>query len=191
MFKKVVGLTIAVLLVTGMISIGTWAFFSDSQTVTNNVMAAGTLDLKTDNADGMSHTLYATDMQPGETIGPDYIVLKNSGSLDGSSLDMSFSYYENDSSPNPVNMTANQTAAVIEVIELKYGGVSILGNVTDTNSNGYRDIQDLANTDLTGLSGIAASSSKDFEIIIRPRSDASKQFQADGITITMNFTLHQ
>ncbi|MBN2239246.1 MAG: hypothetical protein JW712_05695 [Dehalococcoidales bacterium] len=191
MFKKVFGLTMAVFLVMGMISIGTWAYFSDTETSTGNILAAGTLDLKTNDADGVSQTLSATNMRPGETIGPEYIFLKNSGSVDGSSIDIVFSYVENDSSPNPVNKSANQTAAVIELIELKYGGVSILGNVTDTNINGYRDIQDLVSTNLNGQGGIEASATKQFEIKIRPRSTTNKEFQADGITITMNFTLNQ
>jgi spore coat-associated protein N len=189
--NKIAGLTIATLLVAGMVSIGTWAYFSDVETSSGNLMAAGTLDLKTNDADGVSQTLFATNMKPGETIGPEYIILKNSGSLAGSSLDIVFTYVENDGSANPVNKSADATAAVIELVTLNYDGYSLLANVTDDNINGYRDIQDLKNADLSGLAGIAGSATKEFEIVIKPRSTTSKDFQADGITITMNFTLHQ
>jgi spore coat-associated protein N len=189
--KKITGLIIATLLVAGMVSIGTWAYFSDVETSSGNLMAAGTLDLKTNDADGVSQTLFATNMKPGETIGPEYIILKNSGSLAGSSLDIVFTYVENDGSANPVNKSADATAAVIELVTLNYDGYSLLANVTDDNINGYRDIQDLKNADLSGLAGIAGSATKEFEIVIKPRSTTSKDFQADGITITMNFTLHQ
>ena len=191
MLKKITGLTIAALLVSGMMTIGTWAFFSDFETASNNVMTAGTLDLKTNDADGVSQTLFATNMRPGDTIGPEYIVLKNSGTVAASSSAMAFTYTENDAATNPVNKTADETAAMIEVVTLNYGGSSVLGSVTDTNVNGYRDIQDLKNTTFSGLTGIAAGDTKNFEIVIRPRSSTAKEFQADGITITMNFTLNQ
>lgn len=191
MLKKIAGLTIAALLVSGMMTIGAWAYFSDVETASGNVMMAGTLDLKTNDADGVNQTLFATNMRPGETIGPEYIVLKNSGTIAATSLAMAFVYLENDSGANPVDKTANQTAAMIELITLNYSGSSILGSVIDTNVNGYKDIQDLMDTTFSGLTGIGAGSTQEFEIVIKPRSSTPKEFQADGITITMNFTLNQ
>ena len=61
----------------------------------------------------------------------------------------------------------------------------------DNNTNGYRDIQDLKNTDLSGLSGIDALASKEFEIAIKPRDSAGGDYQADGITVTITFNLNQ
>ena len=116
--KKILGLTVAVLFLLGMASIGTWAYFSDTETSTGNVLAAGTLDLKTDNIDGVSQTLLATSMEPGDTVGPGTIMLKNSGSVRGSTLDLSFTYIDSDSSPKPVDMSANATAAIVEVTTL-------------------------------------------------------------------------
>ena len=191
MVKKIVGLALAALIVSGMFGIGTWAYFVDTETSSTNVLAAGTLDLKTNDADGVSQTLLATNMQPGDTIGPEYIILKNTGNLPGSSLDMEFTYVENDASANPVDRSADDTAAVIELMTLKYNGSSLLASIQDDNTNGYRDIEDLKNTDLSGQSGVDASATKEFEIVIKPRSDTDKQFQADGITITMTFTLNQ
>ena len=75
--KKILGLTVAVLLSIGMVGIGTWAYFSDVETSTGNVLTAGTLDLKTNDVDGVSQTLLATNMEPGDTIGPEIIILKN------------------------------------------------------------------------------------------------------------------
>jgi len=189
--KKIIGLTIALLLLVGMAGIGSWAFFNDVETSTGNVLAAGTLDLKTDDADGISQTLLASNMAPGDTVGPETIVLKNSGSLPGASLDLSFTYVESDSSPNPADMSANATAAVIEVTTLNYGSSSILGSVNDNNSNGYKDVEDLYTSNLTGQSGINSLSTKNFEITVQLRSDVNKNFQADGIDITMTFILNQ
>jgi len=189
--KRILGLTIAFLLLIGMSGIGTWAYFADVETTSANVLAAGTLDLKTDDVDGVSQTLLATNMEPGDIVGPETIILKNTGSIAGSNLDLTFLYIESDSSPNPADMSANDTAAIVELITLNYDGSSLLSSVSDNNTNGYKDVDDLKNTDLSGQSGIAALATKNFEIAVQVRNDVSKNFQADGIVLTMTFTLNQ
>ena len=189
--KKVLGLTIVCMLLTGMTGIGTWAYFIDTETSQSNTFAAGTLDLKTDDSDGVSQTLLATNMAPGDTVGPETIILNNTGSVGASSLDLSFSYIENDNGTNPTDMTANQTAAMLGVTTLNYDGSSILGSVSDSQPNGYIDIEDLYNADLSGQSGIVYSGNKVFEIEVKLRDDTGNDFQEDGITITMTFTLNQ
>lgn len=189
--KRILGLTIAFMLLIGMAGIGTWAYFIDIETSQGNTFAAGTLDLKTDDVDGVSQTLLATNMAPGDTVGPETIILKNTGSVAGSTLDLAFSYVENDGSPNPVNMSADATAAMIEVTTLKYDGNDLLSSVSDGNGNGYPDIEDLKNADLSGQDGIDAGATKDFEIAVQLRASTSSDFQADGITITMTFILNQ
>ena len=190
--KKILGLTIAFMLLIGMTGIGTWAYFSDVETSTGNQMTAGTLDLKTDDVDGVSQTLFATNMAPGDTVGPETISLKNTGSVDGLTLDLAFSYINNDGSPNPAPMTADETAAMLEVTLLKYNTVSLLGSVSDGNSNTWTDIEDLKNADLSGQGRIDASTSKAFQIAVQLRGvETGNAFQADGITVTMTFTLNQ
>ncbi|MFC1987567.1 TasA family protein [Chloroflexota bacterium] len=189
--KKMLGLSIALVLSIGFISVGTWAYFSDTESSADSQLIIGTLDLKTNDADGVTQTLYDTSLMPGGTIGPSTIVLKNAGSITGSALDIAFAYVESDGSPNAVNQTADATAAVMEVVTLNYGGSSILGSVGDLNVNGYKDIQDLKNANLTGQSGLTPSATKNFQIAVQLRSDTSNDFQADGITVTMTFTLNQ
>jgi predicted ribosomally synthesized peptide with SipW-like signal peptide len=189
--KKILGFTIVTVLLIGMTGIGTWAYFSDSEQSTGNTFAAGTLDLKTDGSDGVSQTLLANDMAPGDTIGPETIILNNTGSVEGVTLDLAFSYVESDGGTNPTDMTADQTAAMLEVTKLNYDSSSILGSVSDSQPNGYKDIQDLKNADLSGQSGVGALGNKAFEIEVKLRDDTSGDFQDDGITITMTFTLNQ
>jgi len=189
--KRIIGLTIALLLLIGMAGIGIWAYFSDVEPSGGNVLAAGTLDLKTNDVDGVSQTLLASNLKAGDTIGPETIILKNSGSVAGSALDIAFTYIESDAVSNPVNISADNTAAKIEVTTLKYDGSSLLTSVTDNNTNGYRDVQDLKNADLSGQSGINPSVSKEFEIAVKSRNIIDNDYQADGITITMTFTLNQ
>jgi len=71
------------------------------------------------------------------------VMLKNSGSVDGSTLDIAFSYVESDSDPNLVDKNADDTAAMLEVTALSCEGSSLLNSVDDTNGNGYKDICDL------------------------------------------------
>ena len=189
--KRIVGLAIALILLVGMCGIGTWAYFSDVETSASNELTAGTLDLKTDDVDGVSQTLLAINMAPGDTVGPQTITLKNTGSVEGLTLDLAFSYVESDSGTNPVNMSADATAAVLEITTLNYGGSDILTSVSDINTNSYKDIEDLKNADLTGQTGIDASGTKDFDIAVQFRGDVGHEFQSDGINITMTFILNQ
>jgi len=191
--KKAIGLAIAFMLAVAVIGVGTFAYFADTESSSDNQFTAGTLDLKTDDADGVSRTLYATSMAPGDTEGPSTIVLKNSGSVDGSTLDIAFSYVESDGSPNSVDKTPDDTAGMMEVTTLTYGTHDLLTAVDDGehNGNGYVDIYDLADSDLSGQTGIGISVPKDFIIEVQLRSNTGNDFQADGVTVTMTFTLNQ
>ena len=184
-------LSLALVMVLSMGVSGTLAYVSDTQPSTGNLLTAGTLNLTTDDADGVSQTFYALSMSPGDTAGPTAITLKNTGTTDGATLDIAFSYAESDGSPNTVNKTDDDVAAVMEVVTLSYDGNSLLASISDTNSNGYQDVEELALTSFTGLSGLTASASKEFEIAVRLRSETPNDFQSDGITITMTFTLKQ
>jgi predicted ribosomally synthesized peptide with SipW-like signal peptide len=194
--KKIFGLSLVLILVVGIIGVATFAYFTDNDNSSGNSFVSGTLELKTDNLDGVTQTLYATGMSPGATVGPSNITLKNVGTVNGATLDIVFSYTESDGSPNTINETADQTAAVIQVLTLEYDGHNLLDtsftpHVTDTNGNGYIDIYDLKNANLTGLPGLDAGVSKNFDISVRLKSDIGNDFQGDGITITMTFTLKQ
>ena len=63
--KRIIGLTVAFMLVIGMDSIGTWTCFSDTETSTGDPFTAGFLDFKTYDAYGVGQTLFAANMVPG------------------------------------------------------------------------------------------------------------------------------
>jgi len=84
--KKILGLTIAALLVMGLVGGGTWAYFTDVETSTGNTFAAGTLDLEVDTENPWTSTAIdnsATPMKPGEVFTPVPIACKNVGTLPG------------------------------------------------------------------------------------------------------------
>lgn len=193
MIRKVVGLSLAGIIVLCLAVGGTWAYLHDSETSSNNQVSAGTLAMTTNNAYGVTGTLTATNLKPGRTIGPSIITLKNVGSHTAASLNVAFSYVKSDVVPNTVVMTADQVASVLQVTTLSYdfGNLLPVYALHDVNGNGYVDLQDLANFPLTGLSGLNPSASKDFAIAVQMRSGTSSNYCGDGIDVTMTFVLNQ
>jgi len=185
--KKIIGLSLVLIIAVALSGIGTFAYLTDHAASSGNSFVAGTLDLKTNNADGVTQTLYAIGMSPGATVNSPAITLKNTGTVNGATMDIVFSYV---GSPTG-NKTADDTAATIEVITLNYGGADLLSGIVDSNHNGYLDLFDLKNTNFTGRSGLNAGISKNFDISIRLRSETANDFQGDGIDVTMTFTLKQ
>jgi predicted ribosomally synthesized peptide with SipW-like signal peptide len=189
--KKIFGLSLVIIAVVGITGVATFAYFTDFAALSGNSFASGTLDLTVNDTDGVTRTLYATGMSPGATVGPSTVTLKNTGTINGTILDIGFSYTESDGSPNVVNKTADEVAAVMEVTNLIYDGSSILGSVGDHNGNGYLDIYDLGYANSTGLPGLDAGAIKTFDMSIQLINTTGNDFQNDGITITLTFTLEQ
>jgi predicted ribosomally synthesized peptide with SipW-like signal peptide len=188
--KKIIGLSLVLIIAVALSGIGTFAYLTDHAASSGNSFVAGTLDLKTNDADGVTQTLYAVGMSPGATVNSPAITLKNTGTVNGATMDIVFSYVEGDGTPNTVPRTADDTAATIEVITLNYGGSSLLSSIVDSNLNGYLDLFDLKNANFS-LSGLNAGASKNFDISVRLRSETPNDFQGDGIAVTMTFTLKQ
>lgn len=72
--KKIFGLTVAALLIIGMVGGGTWAYFSDTEESTGNTFTAGTLNLTADVSGGGSISGTVT---PGDDGVNEYITLDN------------------------------------------------------------------------------------------------------------------
>ena len=102
--KKILGLTVAAILVIGLVGGGTWAYFSDTEESTGNIFSAGTLDLGVANVSGsnptgsITATFSASDMAPGDVAGSGTLWVNNEGTIDMSHVYVSFavaSYGEN------------------------------------------------------------------------------------------------
>ena len=67
--KKILGLALAAVLVMAMVGGGTWAYFSDTESSTGNVITAGTIDLKIDTGDANEVILETgiINIKPGDT----------------------------------------------------------------------------------------------------------------------------
>ncbi|NLE08228.1 MAG: hypothetical protein GX631_03110, partial [Dehalococcoidales bacterium] len=72
--KKILGLSVAALMVMGLVGGGTWAYFSDTEESTGNIFTAGTLDLclyntsNTSSTGSITGTFSASIWAPGDTI---------------------------------------------------------------------------------------------------------------------------
>jgi len=95
--KKILGLTVSAMMVMGLVGGGTWAFFSDTETSTGNVLQAGTLDLNLNGGDSDIKIIdtSVSNIYPGISSS-NYTTLLNAGSIAGE-LDIAFSGYSDDS----------------------------------------------------------------------------------------------
>jgi len=190
--RKVVGLGLAGIIIMCLALGGTWAFLTDNETASNQLYA-GTLDLLTNNANGVTQTITGTNLKPGRIIGPNAIILKNSGNISGGTLDVSLSYNSDNSAdvtPNTVNMTTNQLAQVLQVTLLNYDRDDLLTLINDADSSGWISVYEFAQDPITGLAGLTTSE-KDIEIAVQMRTGTSSDYCGDGINITLTFVLNQ
>ncbi len=89
--KKILGLTIAALLVMALVGGGSWAYFSDVETSTGNVFTAGTLNLdltdtSDDGTEGEAATWVFPAIAPGVSGGGgagNGLTISNTGTLNG------------------------------------------------------------------------------------------------------------
>ncbi|MFH1382562.1 MAG: TasA family protein [Chloroflexota bacterium] len=107
--KKILGLGLVAILVMALVGGGTWAYFSDTETTTGNVLVAGTLNLGLSNSSGGNPTGSTTgtwnvplsNWAPGDTkAGTLYVY--NGGTIDMASVNITFSYVFNDGTPTSV-----------------------------------------------------------------------------------------
>ncbi len=81
--KKILGLTIAAVLILAVVGCGTWAYFSDTETSGTNTITAGRLNLKVGSSEPMAENITLSNKKPGETGNAASWQLSNTGTLDG------------------------------------------------------------------------------------------------------------
>jgi len=170
---------------------GTMAYFSDTESSTQNQISTGTLAL---DFTGSSSFSFDTTLAPTETT-TDAVTLVRSGSLSGS-LDVDFEYAESDVSTVDPDKSAQAVAENLEVVTLTYGGTDISGQVTGAapptvddlakNEHGENETEqnDLIDLPDPGTDGT------EFTIGLRLK-DVGDEFQGDGIELTVTFYLNQ
>ncbi len=140
----------------------TGAYFSDTEDSTGNTFTAGTLDLTPDTSVAFVSGL--TNLAPGVDNVAQSITVFNSGTIDGAQMDLNIDITgEADNSPNSpdgngVAMTNAKYAEALKVETLTWGGTDLTTDITETTSdgNGYIDLKEVANADLSDQVGLTA-----------------------------------
>jgi predicted ribosomally synthesized peptide with SipW-like signal peptide len=123
--KKIIGLTLMAVMVMTLVGVGTWAYFSDTETSADNTWTAGTLNLLaeiggtavgtdviiTEQADGLNDKVEfgtVTPIVPGDS-GTITWTLTNDGSTDGTLALVAATTFTEGAAANEPELTADPT----------------------------------------------------------------------------------
>ncbi len=139
--KKILGLTIAALLVMALVGGGTWAYFSDTETTSDSILTAGIMDLGTIKGqnDGLTVDLFTQGaMAPGTSYtGIVDIDMESGNTLTPArfELDIDVGLYTNYASGEwASDISVDETAeyeALVLVTSFIYEEVELLGTAVD------------------------------------------------------------
>ena len=139
---------------------------------------------------GVTTIFNASNLKPGDIVGPARIVLINDGNIKASSFDINVFYSEKNASPETQStVTADQFAGELLVNRLSFNGVDLLELVTDSDGDGI-DMREVAAADLTAQVGIPAGGRVEFIIQVTLK-DVGNEFQGQGIEVFFTFSLNQ
>src|SRR4030042_975249 len=201
--KKIVGLSIAVLLIIGLVGGATYAYFSDTESSTNNALTAGTLDLNIDGGDVAVTTFTASDVAPGSS-GSGSSILANVGSITGE-LDIATSVVTNtpggggteyEGGSGELGASA-QIAMYIDVDQSTGWNAGDIGlqstGVTYSfpTALNYDEINDYASETWDAVETMAASAADDIIVNWQVPIGADNTIQGDSVSFDITFTLEQ
>jgi predicted ribosomally synthesized peptide with SipW-like signal peptide len=213
--KKILGLTVAAFLVMGLVGGGTWAYFSDTETSTGNMLAAGTLDLDWaggDNGGEAVFSITSADGWPGNS-GSAYQLIKNSGSFTGE-LDVALSGLVNTESSGGTEYEGDAIgtggelgafATIVMWIDTNVNGtfddgtdtVLLASGANSTSAASYASAAD--DIDTVAVDGpwdavINMDTNDEFRFYVDwaiPGATTDNTAQGDSVNFTITFTLEQ
>jgi hypothetical protein len=212
MLKKIIGISLALVITLCAAGGSTYAYLLDTEDARSNFVSAGTLDMTLDGANGTAYTITASNIKPGNYIprpttdpatdSAAVILISNDGSVDAgsqqysNSLVMAATYSDASVSGYSGGVSDDNMAGALEVTYLAvndplWGEYSILGNITDANSNGYPDINDLYLAAAAIPGEWYPITPYYFKIQLRLNPSAAAAFQGKGLDITLHFTMNQ
>lgn len=181
------GLSVGVAGASGVTAGGTLAWFRDVEAGRNSIQA-GTLNLEFGSGSSLDLT---TDLSPGSSISSS-VELTSPGTLAGW-LDIDVSYKDSGGDADP-----NQVAKELEVSTLDYGGTDLLTQVSHFNTNGIKDLEDLAKNnqtsgettanDLIDLADPGNGTLFEIELTLQ---NGTNNLAGNSIEITVTFYLNQ
>ncbi len=168
---------------------GTLAIFSDTETSSNNVFAAGTLDLKVDGNDDPNVPAYFSEsnIKPGDSGGVT-ISVANAGTIDGS-LSIMIANVSNDPGATTEPEPTPDNGELGSYLELRISYDSDGDGICDTII-AENTIDSLENQVLDAGS-LAAGQSKTICIDWRLPNTVGNDVQDDSVTFNIVFSLSQ
>ncbi len=204
MTRKIITSLMVIAVAAMMVGMGTFAYFSDTETSSGNTFTAGTLDLTLTESGGAPISL--TNMKPGDSASGS-ITVTNVGTLPGSLYATSW-YVTADGSPNPyADMTADEVAQMLLITAFTVDGnaVSIPDTDGDTRITVFDMVNDISGVVLADYPGspgqlgtwysydtnMAANGTHTYSLTVQFDTAADNDYQGDGITWTFEFLLTQ
>ena len=209
MKKQILLSIIAIGMIAAFLSAGTFAYFTDTETSSDNTFTAGTfadlklLDNDEDWGDGVTATWTATDMKPGQEflfsvkrVGLAYY----SGTVPPDSLEITCDYSVIEESPQTESDTDPETnlhpdamAKQMIITRFMYDGTDYLSSITDFDNDGNKTFHDLKQTPVANLPlpTTPPNGGTFFRLSVKFSENAGNDFQGDTFDLTMIFTLKQ
>jgi spore coat-associated protein N len=201
--KKIVGLTMALLVTIGLVGAGTYAYFSDTESSTGNTLTAGTLDLNIDGANIAVTTFSASAVAPGDS-GTGSSTLANVGSLSGE-LDIATSAVVNTSGAGGTEYEGGsgelgasaQIAMYLDVDQSGSWTAGDIGLMSDGNTYtlpaalDYDEIDNYSSETWDAVETMDATASDDIVVNWQVPAGAGNEIQGDEVSFDITFTLEQ
>ncbi len=200
--KKIFGLTIAALLVIGMVSGGTWAYFSDTESSTGNSLTAGTLDLNINGGNIAVTTFTASAVAPGDS-GNGSSTLANIGTM-GGELDITFSAIANTGGVGgEFGDSSGDLGGVAEIavyIDVDQSGTWTAGDIglkSDATTYSfptaldYDVIDNYDSETYDAVETMATTAADNFRVQWRVPTGADNSIQGDAVSFDVTFILEQ
>ncbi len=201
--KKIMGLTIAALLIIGIVGGGTYAYFSDTESSTGNTLSAATLDLKINGGDAAITTFNVSDVAPGDSDSANS-TLRNAGSLTGE-LDVATSAITNtpyagggEFQDGTGDLGANAEIAMYIDIDMSGGptagdvGLKSDGTTYDPSVALDYDVIDNYDTETwDAVANMATAVSYGFRVEWRVDTGVGNAIQGDSVSFDIDFVLEQ
>jgi spore coat-associated protein N len=200
--KKIVGLTIAVLVIIATVGVGTYAYFSDTESSTNNVLTAGTLDLNIDGGDVAVTTFSASAVAPGDS-GSGSSTLANVGSMSGE-LDIATSAVTNTPGVGGEfgggSGELGSSAQIAMYLDVDQSGAWNAGDIglksdgttySSPTALDYDVIDNYASETWDAVETMNTSAADDIVVNWQVPTTADNTIQGDSVSIDITFTLEQ
>lgn len=199
--------SIMVIAITALlVQAGTWAFFTDNEKSQSYSAATVRLDLKVADADedgggldGVHNTWVMSNALPGLSTVAASVWFRNAGTVKADHLEIGVNNQVVDP-PGPESDSEESTTDMdkaVQITEMNYvtdtSTVNCLSLLSDSNANGYKDLDDLEAQGLDNLEPPLKSNvlSSHLDMSLKFHEGADNDYQGDTLYSEFAFTLNQ